>query len=255
MRVVCLALGALFLTGAANAASAAGSVCATEVPVAAGERIAACTDLIRSSQSLYDAYVWRASAYADSGNRAAAIADLTAAIALSPDAPAAYSARGALYLKDEEYRDGLVDLDRALELAPDDETVLRVRAFAWDELGNYPAAVADYGRLIALTADPTYRYFRGFAYFHAGNDAAALSDFGAILSADSPTLSAWGYRGRGSVREREGDLAGALGDYTMALAADPSDDRSFAARCRVEAVLGDASGDGCVPVLKQTAGC
>ncbi|HVZ14339.1 MAG TPA: hypothetical protein VG894_07765 [Bauldia sp.] len=226
----------------------------TDAPIAAADRIAACTDLIRSGQSLYDAYVWRAAAYADSGDPAAAIADLTAAIALAPDAPAAYSARGALFLKDEEYRDGLVDLDRALAIAPDDETTLRTRAFAWDELANYAAAIADYSRLIALTADPSYRYFRGFAYFHADNDSAALADFNAIIASVSPTLSAWGYRGRGNVRERNADLVGALDDYSKALAVDPSDDRSFAARCRVENALGEGGAEGCAPVLRQTAG-
>jgi tetratricopeptide (TPR) repeat protein len=252
MRVLFLALAVVLACGQARAADPADGACTADPIASAGERILACTDLIRAGASLYDAYMERAAAYADSGDRAAAETDLSAAIALSPDRAAAYSARGVLYLKDEAFRDGLVDLDRALTLAPDDEATLRARAFAWDELGNFPAAIADYDRLLTLTADPGYRYFRGFAYFSSGDDAAALADFATIAGAASPTLSAWGLRGEGAVHERQGDLSLALGDYGAALAADPSDDRAFAGRCRVETELGQPGG-GCAAVVTQAA--
>jgi len=107
------------------------------------DRISACTDRIRASGPSAELYIARASAYADSGDRAAAIADLSAAILFDPDAAAAYALRGSLHLKDEAFRDGLVDLDRALVLVPNDEQTLRTRAFAWDALRAYPAAIAD----------------------------------------------------------------------------------------------------------------
>jgi tetratricopeptide (TPR) repeat protein len=258
VRVAFLAFGAFLLPiGAAPAAEApqALSVCAASDLANSGERVIACTDIIGNGPS-YDAYLWRAAAYSELGNRAAAIADLTAAIELAPDSAAAYSARGTLHLKDDEFRDGLVDLDRALELAPGDEATLRTRAFAWDSLRNYASAIADYGALLALTGDETYRYFRGFAYFHRGDDAAAIVDFDAIVDSNSATLVAWAHRGRGRVYERQGALTAALADYEMALAADPSDDRAFAGRCRVRMALGGQGADfpGCAGAIRGAAG-
>ena len=251
MRAICLALGALFLASTAHANGTSADACSGSVSPPAGERIVACGDLIRSGGSIYDAYVARAAAYVDAGNAGAAVADLTAAIELSPDKAAAYSARGAIYLKQEEFRDGLVDLDRALTIAPDDEDTLRARAFAWDSLGNYPAAIADYSTLLTLTGDPSYRYFRGFAYLRHDEDDATLADFQAIITSASPMLSGWGYRGRGQLHEKRGELAAAIGDYTAALAADPDDDRAYAARCRVEAAMGSAADPAlaCTPPL------
>jgi tetratricopeptide (TPR) repeat protein len=165
MRALALSLVAVFLPVAA-ALAAGGPVSAScnagdDTPVP--DRVSACSALIRSGQAGYDVYVLRAAAYADGGDRAAAIADLSAAILLRPDSAAAYATRGTLYLKDESFRDGLVDLDRSLELDPKDEAALRTRAFAWDELGNYPSAIADYTALLALSGDASYRYFRGSA--------------------------------------------------------------------------------------------
>jgi len=64
-------------------------------------------------------------------------------------------------------------------------------------------------------------------------------------------LSGWGYRGRGQLHEKRGELAAAIGDYTAALAADPDDDRAYAARCRVEAAMGSAADPAlaCTPPL------
>lgn len=266
MRAAALALVALFLPiAAATAADGSGGLgpqevasqtdggelgpCAADSGAATFERIAACTDLVRIGRASYAVYAARASAYADSGDRAAAVADLTAAIKLRPDGAAAYAMRGTLYLKDEAFRDGLADLDRALVLAPDDEDALRTRAFAWDELRAYPAAIADYTALLALTEDDSYRYFHGFAYFHHGEPAQALADFEAILTSRVPTVAAWGYRGRATVREEAGAYAGALSDYTAALALDPSDDRAFRGRCRVAAAMGEREQPGCAATM------
>src|SRR5665213_4502830 len=119
MRAVALALAALVLPVAAFAADGPGSLgsapglgaCDPGSGAASFDRIATCTDRIRSSGESAALYIARASAYADSGDRPAAIADLSAAILFNPDAAAAYALRGSLYPKDEAFRDGLVDLD------------------------------------------------------------------------------------------------------------------------------------------------
>jgi len=261
MRAVALALVALVLPMAAFAADGPGRLgpaaglgaCDPGSGAASFDRIAACTDLIRVGGASAALYVARASAYADSGDRPAAIADLSAAILLNPDAEAAYVLRGSLHLKDEAFRDGLVDLDRALALAPNDEQTLRTRAFAWDELGAYPAAIVDYSALLALSGDDSYRYFRGFAYLKHGERGPALADFEAIMTASSPTLAAWGYRGRALAREQAGEYAEALADYTAALALDPSDDRAFTGRCRMEAAMGNWASAGCTSAVRTGA--
>jgi hypothetical protein len=58
------------------------------------------------------------------------------------------------------------------------------------------------------------------------------------------------------VYERQGALTAALADYEMALAADPSDDRAFAGRCRVRIALGGQGADfaGCVGAIRSAAG-
>jgi tetratricopeptide (TPR) repeat protein len=248
MRTVALALVALVLPMAAHAADGPGmhvsaaltadelGPCGRNSNGSSLDRITACTDLLKIGRTGAEIYVARAAAYSDAGDRAAAIADLDVAILASPDDAAAYAMRGALYLKDEAFRDGLVDLDRALDLAPGDEEALRTRAFAWDELGNLPAAIADYTALVALSGDDSYRYFRGFAFLKRGE-----------------TAQAWGYRGRGFVHEQAGEMEAAVADYTQALARDPSDDRAFAGRCRAAAALSGAAPAGCPAALTRAA--
>lgn len=267
MRAVALALTMVLAPMAAIAADGSGNlrpdvalvpgtaantrpgVCDVASAGASFDRVMACTDLIRGRGASADLLIARASAYADGGDRQAAIDDLSAAIVLNPDTAVAYALRGALHLKDEAFRDGLADLDRALALAPNDEETLRTRAFAWDELRAYPAAIVDYTALLALSRDDSYRYFRGSAYLKQGDRQAAVRDFEAIMTASSPTLAAWGYRGRGLAREEAGAFAEALADYTTALKLDPSDDRAFIGRCRVAAVLG--TGVRCPAALKS----
>jgi len=265
MRTVALALVALVPSMAAYAADGPGmrvsdaltadelGPCDRNSNGSSLDRITACTDLLKIGRTGAEVYVARAAAYSDAGDRAAAIADLDVAILVSPDDAAAYAMRGALYLKDEAFRDGLVDLDRALDLAPSDEEALRTRAFAWDELGNLPAAIADYTALIALSGDDSYRYFRGFAFLRRGETAQAVADFDAMLTSSSPTLSAWGYRGRGFVHEQAGEMEAAVADYTQALARDPSDDRAFAGRCRAAAALSGAAPASCPAALTRAA--
>jgi len=58
-------------------------------------------------------------------------------------------------------------------------------------------------------------------------------------------LAALGYHGRALAREQAGAYAEAIAEYTAALEFDPSDDRAFTGRCRVEAAMGNYPQPGC----------
>lgn len=119
-------------------------------------KIGGCTALIRSGEEtpagLAVAYSNRGTAYADEGQYAKAITDLTKAIALAPNDPTAYNGRAwAWHLKGEDAK-GLPDVDKAISLAPNNADNFETRAEICERLGRRELAIADYRTALKFAA-------------------------------------------------------------------------------------------------------
>jgi tetratricopeptide (TPR) repeat protein len=90
----------------------------------------------------------------------------------------------------------------------------RGMAYLWDK--NYPAAVADFTKVIDLsdkTSDSGY-VLRANAYAAAGDYDKAFADFGRAIAIDPRDANA--YSARGDAYNDKGDLAGAHADFMKA---------------------------------------
>ncbi|WP_374943534.1 tetratricopeptide repeat protein [Sphingomonas sp.] len=169
-----------------------------------GEAIAAYTKALQSEPGNGYALQQRAAAYVARGDREHAEADLTAAIAASPDDAAGYVGRGNLMLEGERYDAALKDFDSAHALDPKN---------AW--------ALAN----------------RGMARAWTGDDAAAAKDLDAAAAIDPENAVV--FRGRGLLAERRGAPREAIAAYTRALAIEPANGFALGHRAEAERAAGD----------------
>jgi tetratricopeptide (TPR) repeat protein len=119
-------------------------------------KIMGCTAVIQSGQEttarLAVAYSNRGTAYADRGLYDQAIADLTKAIALTPNDPETYNGRAwAYHLKGEDAK-GLPDAEKAIMMAPNNADSIETRAEIYEKLGQRERAIADYRATLKLAS-------------------------------------------------------------------------------------------------------
>ena len=112
-----------------------------------------------------------------------AIAAMSQAISLAPELPALYLDRAYFYEQQHAYPAALADYGRVLVLLPDDAETLRRRAGAFLANGDPEAALADYDRLISLRPDdPAALLARTDARFALGDYPGVLADVDAALA-------------------------------------------------------------------------
>lgn len=87
---------------------------------------------------------------------------------------------------------------------------------------DYPAAVEEYSRVIALSSFESDIYFRrGVALFKSGREIEAVADFDRAILINPRQVQALSYRGL--CHERKGEFVAALKDHAEAVAANPKD--------------------------------
>lgn len=97
-----------------------------------------------SGKPLADTLENRAIAYSNLDHTEPALADLTRAIALDPEAASARITRGEVHTKRGEYEPALVDFAAAARLEPGNEGLFRSRGHAYFLKGDYRAAQSDF---------------------------------------------------------------------------------------------------------------
>ena len=101
-----------------------------------------------------DAWLLRGSLLSERGDYAAAIDDLTKAMALKhADVATIKRVRGFAYLKALRYEEALADMNEALRLAPEDGVAMNNRGVILRELGRIDEAKQDFLRATALAPD------------------------------------------------------------------------------------------------------
>jgi len=117
-------------------------------------------------------------------------------------------------------------------------TVVRRRAWAYDDRGEADAAERDYDRAVALNpADPFAWSDRGNLCHNAGEWERALEDLNRAIELDPGYAYSW--RGRGSARAELGDLDGAMTDLDEAVRLQPGNAWAYTARAKVHEKRGD----------------
>lgn len=128
------------------------------------------------------------------GETETAVQAMEEALALDPESPGVYYARGLINLAEERYDEAVEDFTHLLDQFPDDQVLLLQRAETYIAMEEYHQAIKDYDRLINLAPYDDYQYhmMRGNAYWEVGNTSAAHSDWQYVLDRNFGT-SASGY--------------------------------------------------------------
>jgi TonB family protein len=111
-----------------------------------------------------------------------ALADVNAALALTPKDARMLVARAYVYFMRADFKHALEDCNVALEDSPGNAFGLHVRANDSMEMGQYQDAVRDYTAELQVMKDPAAHVLRAVAYHRLGRESDAMSD---IAQADA----------------------------------------------------------------------
>jgi tetratricopeptide (TPR) repeat protein/transglutaminase-like putative cysteine protease len=198
-------------------------------------------------------------AFLKSSQLAEAVAELSEAIRLNPDAGSEpYSARASAYAKMGKNKLAMADLNTALKSAPDDADLRRAHADVLVQMKDYDGAAADYNVIVkAHPDDAAVVLARAGIRYHADkydeasadyrraaklgasdqdvrpglcNALARTDEFAAAVAPCSWTLardpqSGAGLESRGYASFRLGKYADALADFAQAAKASPQNAR------------------------------
>lgn len=154
----------------------------------------------------------------------------TTAIGAACAAPRDAIETAAASMQKGEYSDAIRLLTQALEqpgLPLEDQAhILLNRGFAYDEMGDYDRAIADYSKVISLKPDAWQIYFRrGLAYRENGEFQQALADIDTAMAPKThpPSDGTFLFGERGVVEFALGHFTEADKDFSKVLTLDPTD--------------------------------
>lgn len=155
------------------------------------------------------------------GTLAATVQTARAAVPFLPEAVLQQYASAEALAYREAYDDALATYNVVLEAAPDYVRALIGRAQVHDDLGNLDAAIADYGRVVAL-GGATPQVLSDMGYVHYQNGDFAIARDLALDRTAQPWADPLDFFDVGLTRLALGDEAGARDAYAqgIALAAD-----------------------------------
>ena len=194
--------------------------------------------------------------------------------ALTNDARAfVHYSRGIIAMDRQDMAGALPDLDEAVRLEPSQSAFHAARGIAHGTLGDLGSAIGDFSRAIELKPDDAVSFQnRGKAYADVGEQRLALMDFSSAIDlgndqGDTRNGRCWAravlneelelaledcrtavrmasqvannLNSLAFVRFRGGDYAGAIDDYTAALAIDPAVASSYYMRGRAKQAIND----------------
>ncbi|MER6274494.1 tetratricopeptide repeat protein [Streptomyces sp900105755] len=138
--------------------------------------------------------------------------------------------RGRLHRRAERNEAALADLTAALALDPRHGDALVERAFTHEQMGNAADALSDMDEAVRVSPDAWTHVVRGHINLAAGHRAAALADFDHALELDPE--QEWARASRAEVYRIEGRYEDAIADLDRALAIDPEYTWAHAERSR-----------------------
>ncbi|MEM1297749.1 MAG: tetratricopeptide repeat protein [Pseudomonadota bacterium] len=191
-------------------------------------RIGGCTAFIRTHQKqdaeLAKAHSYRGQAYFDQGRYRSAIRDFDRVLELVPESHNNYVRRAGALIKLKKYGDALADLLLATDLYPEfaeNPRVLFRLLSAYNGLRDDEGLLATTDRALALAVWNEDEV--GLIWSGRATALVRLKQYEASLAAFDNAVAAgfsedWVFDYRGTVRCNLGDKAGALSDWTRAIA-------------------------------------
>jgi tetratricopeptide (TPR) repeat protein len=223
-------------------------------------------------RKLYLIYDARADAEAQKGDLAAAIADYDKALSINPTYAEGFASRASAKEKKGDLDGALADNNKALALDAKNANYFISRGELKIHQKDLDGAVLDFTQAIVLVPtefDPTNTsaYLdRGLAQHQKGDLKGAIADYVQAISppssadtgmnhemadankkiADNPS-DPWALASRAGTKAATGDVAGAIADYTQAIALDPNNskranDYFFASRGELKSKKSDIVG-------------
>jgi tetratricopeptide (TPR) repeat protein len=108
----------------------------------------------------------------------------------------------------------------AIKVAPDDAEAYNMRAFSHEDQSDYAAANADFAKAVEFSPqDSIYRENLADSLSKLGKDDDANKEFSEAIRLDPANIDAFMDRGR--MRDKQGDLKGAVADFSQALSIPP----------------------------------
>jgi tetratricopeptide (TPR) repeat protein len=190
------------------------------------ERIAACTDWIRSGPVSPMPYQERSQIYLNRKQWPEALSDVTKWMEIMPEDPGAWYSRAQILLYSGQVDESLAASTTAIELATRKGINLLpyLLARSWTYRGNreWDKAIADLTRAIELEPkNGCYWAFRGDAYRGKGDLQKAMADYDTALENPVPNNIGRGLEGRGDVNKQLGRWDAAIRDWTEELKLHP----------------------------------
>ena len=160
----------------------------------------------------------RGEAYRGKGQYDLAIRDYVAALRIEPDYTLAVNNLAHVYADTGRYEQALAQYRGLLQKNPDDALTLNNRCWVLVMMRRAREGLGDCDRSLALKSDAYTFDSRGFAHLQLGDLPAAIADFDHALQLNPKMASS--LFGRAKAKERQGDKAGAARDYAAARAID-----------------------------------
>ena len=128
--------------------------------------------------------------------------------------------------------------EAAYRLNPDSPEVFLLRGIAYNRLGEYKLAIADFNQVIRMTPGQDEAFYeRGSAFGNLNNVNKARADFSSAININSEDPRY--FNARGFSYASVGKYEEALDDYDKAVFLDPSLGIVYANRAIVHAIVGD----------------
>jgi len=156
---------------------------------------------IEQHPTFAQAYLWRGFAYLRNNNSLQAIADLNHAIAAIPTCAEAYNHRGIAHLYQHNLSQAKADFSQAIRLNPSFAEAYNNRGNIHQLLGDRTRAAIDHEQVTALHQSTEVPYT--VTSPHSLNNATV-------------------YRHHAQIKEKEGQIATAIADYTKAISISPT---------------------------------
>jgi tetratricopeptide (TPR) repeat protein len=184
-----------------------------------------------------DAYSNRGLVKRSQRDLAGALADLNRALELQPQHPQALNNRGSVRQQMGDFAGANADLTALLALDPGNAKAYGIRADVRRHLLDFTGALADIesGLKVATSERPALQALQGALQRDLGNLDAARASLDLVLAARvTPEYVHF----RGVIRTDQGDHAGALGDFQVALKLEPTRDYAAIRIWMLESRLG-----------------
>ncbi len=144
---------------------------------------------------------------------------------------------GDIYRNDNQYERAIDYYKQSNEISPIDQACYYI-AMAYKELGDYQNALAYIDEALEMDpSDGNYMTLKADIFYNNGQNEEAIRAVGDFIDAYPDHY--FGYYQRGWYRDMSGDSKGALEDYDMSIALEPSNAFTYICRGRLNVQQGN----------------